>query len=554
MNQNWNEDVPETGELTFAAIGRFFKTAWLRLLIYVVAALILVTAIYTPIKYIFRTGQAAVRIEFLYKGIEEGKTPKGDTFNAGVIKSPTVLTDAVTGANLDSKITDISELANHVSVIGVMPLEYYNLLADVANEVAGAEQKLRDTNFYPTKYNITINNYDKLGITKTESVNLVESIVDAYEAYFKNEYGGENWFDPEIFLIEQNASNDTTEYLDYYDQFNDTLTYMETILNTLKKEDINFISSNKRTFDYYLVQLGLLKSQYSDFNVYINTNKVAKDLSTVVSRLNDTLERLDNRIIATQDKIDSLNNIIKTMQETPNTQGGVDANGNPIYYIEYPQEYYSKFDDLKEQESLLTEYNLQEKEAKKRLDIFTDAGVPDPTEAELAETEKKLNAIRTASHTLAVAANEMVAEYYDRTIIQKSMRTVVPSSFQYEEFGLSMIIIYAITVVLAVLIACIETGIRMRKATLKRIANNPRPTAPPASPVAAEQAAAMNQRYYEQGNPQGYGAAPFNYGYPQYPPQGYPQGYPQQQPQQQAQPQPQPQSAPAEQNKTDENK
>ncbi|MCX4314726.1 MAG: hypothetical protein OSJ83_12865, partial [Clostridia bacterium] len=139
----YEEETEENG-LTLKKVGRFFKRGWVTMLVCVVAAVLIAAAVVFPIKLLYKTEQIArTSIEYIYKGIEEGKDPNGGTFNSDNIISTTVLSKAVADAELDSVITDISSLRERMRIESVETEEYIKLVNDAANGVQSAIDRLR---------------------------------------------------------------------------------------------------------------------------------------------------------------------------------------------------------------------------------------------------------------------------------------------------------------------------------------------------------------------------------------------------------------------------
>ena len=208
----YTEEDPED-ELTFKKIGRFLKKGWLRMVVYALIALALAALVAVPIKVYYNSEEAAVTsIEFVYDGIEKGENPSGGSFDRDLIISPKVLTAAVEEAGLSDKIKEITTLRAAMRVDAVPDKEYYDLVAAAANGDSQAQEKLRTTTFYPTRFDIVLSEPRALDLTDSEAVLLLEKIVACYYDDFADRYSVTKMFSNSIYTMTDAAS--TLEFVD----------------------------------------------------------------------------------------------------------------------------------------------------------------------------------------------------------------------------------------------------------------------------------------------------------------------------------------------------
>ena len=110
MNDTY-DPVSETGEITFAGIGRLIKRSALRVVLYVLIGVLAASLIVLPIKMFVHTDPSVTaRVEFVYSGIENGLDPFGTVFDKNQIKNNSVLTAAIAASGLESEIPVVADL------------------------------------------------------------------------------------------------------------------------------------------------------------------------------------------------------------------------------------------------------------------------------------------------------------------------------------------------------------------------------------------------------------------------------------------------------------
>ncbi len=456
-----DEDAGE--ELTFRKVGRFFKKGWLRMVVYALIALALAALITVPIKVFYKTEPVVTTaVEFVYDGIEKGENPNGGTFDRDLIISTRVLTAAVNEAKLEEKITEINKLRSNMRVDSVFDEAYYDLVEDAANGNAEAQETLRQTTFYPTRFDIVLSEPAELGLTDNEAVLLVEKVVAAYYDDFADRYSVTKIFPSETFDISNSQSN--VEFVDIYDLYIDALSPIEDFVSTLNEKKPSFVSpQNNTTFSLLLSEYGSLNLNFEMFNNYILINNIWKNKPLASDSLTESKKRLENELQSLNAYVDALKTQISNIKPQETTE--VLASG-PITTTTYPDLYYEYQDKLNASQ-------LQVKTMTDRLDniglrIAKIGDTSTPTSDELiASANAMLRILETQAKDFVNKVNATVADYYEQTVVSNAVRQVLPATVSRKGADFNIAVILIVSAVVGLLVGGIVTGVKMSNAKQK---------------------------------------------------------------------------------------
>ena len=266
MNKTYEyvEDEYEEG-LTFKKVGRFFAKGWLRMLVYAIIAVALVSVVALPIKFFYKSEEVAqTTVEFLYEGIETGKDPDGNTLVTDNIISPSVLAKAISAAELDGVVSDVAGLRSEMRVEGVETDEYLRLVKAAADGDENAKNTLRTYVMFPTRFNIIISEPSKLGLSDAQAKLLLNKVVESYLADFKTRYSVTNMLAEETFKLSENS---VMEFVDIYDSYVSKLSAIELSLKNVSADNsIVSAMTDKTSFARLEIKLSAIKTDLINFN------------------------------------------------------------------------------------------------------------------------------------------------------------------------------------------------------------------------------------------------------------------------------------------------
>ena len=459
MNQEYayEEDREEEG-LTFKKIGRFLQKAWLRMLVYIVIAVLLATAIAVPIKMFLKSEPIArTTIEYIYSGIEEGKDPSGAPLNTDNIVSTTVLSKAVNDANLGGKIKDISTLRDAMRIESVLTDEYVRLSEAAANGDTTAANTLRNYNMYPTRFNIIISDPSGLGLSDDQAKLLLNKVVMCYYDDFQARFSVTAMFAENSYGL---SENEQLEFTDIYDMYLQSLESVKTFLARMSEDAAGFISTaNNTTFAQLASDINVLGSSYNQFNAYILSNNIWRNRDTARNALLASKMDIENRLEPLKTYISGLTEQINNIQ--PNTTTS-DNGGAHSVTVSYPSQYFIYQERLDEANRQVREYQVQLKNIDTRLENLDNEKPAD--DALKAKAVENLAAVEKQTVEIIKKVNATVADYYDTTFVSSSVRQTQAPIVTRKSMSFSLLVVYAVTVIVAILAAGIVTVIKMSRA------------------------------------------------------------------------------------------
>ncbi|MDE7164731.1 MAG: hypothetical protein K2O04_04830 [Clostridiales bacterium] len=461
MNQeNVYEDEQEEG-LTFKKIGRFLQKAWLRMLIYIAIAVLLATAVAVPIRMYYKSEPIAqTTIEYIYSGIEVGEDPSGAPLNTDNIISTTVLAKAVDEANLGGKIKDISTLRDAMRIESVLTDEYVRLTEAAANGDTNAANTLRNYNMYPTRFNIIISNPSAIGLSDDQAKLLLNKVVNCYYAEFQARFSVTTMFAENSYNL---SENDQLEFTDVYDIYLQSLESVKAFLARMETEAAGFISAaNDTTFAQLASDINVLSSSYNQFNAYILSNNIWRNRETARNALLASEMDINNRLEPLREYIKVLTEQIKNIHPNTTTTGaGTDSNPTTTI-ISYPPQYFTYQERLDEANRQVRDYEVQLKNIATRLNNLDDEKPTD--DALKAKAVENLAGIEKQTVEVIKKVNATVADYYDTTFVSSSVRQTQAPVVTRRGISFSLLVVYAVTVIVAVLAAGIVTAVKMSRA------------------------------------------------------------------------------------------
>lgn len=454
MNQEYVYEDEQDEGLTFKKIWQFFKRGWLRMAIYIVIAVLLTTAIAVPIKTFLKSEPVAqTSIEYIYEGIEEGLDPNGALLNTDNIISTTVLAKAVAEANLGDTISDISMLRNAMRVEGVLTDEYVSLSEAAANGDTAAANTLRNYDMHSTRFNIVISNPSGIGLSDDQAKTLLNKVVACYYEDFKTRYSVRSMFAENMYVLSQNES---LEFIDIYDIYVQSLDSVKSFLQGMKEVGSNFVSTaNETTFTQLLSETELLGLSYNQFNASILSNNIWRNKQSAQNALASSKIDINNKLEPLRSYIEVLTKQIANIQ--PNTTT-TDSTGTHTITLTYPAEYFIYQAQLDEANRQVRDYDIQLKNIDTRLENIEAA--PEADEAQKSKAVATLVEIEAQTLTLIKKVNATVADYYDTTFVSSSVRQVQPPVVTRRGMGFSLLIVYALAVIVALIVAGIVTAIK----------------------------------------------------------------------------------------------
>ena len=288
---------PSSGELTFGKIFKVLKFSLLRMLVYLIIACIIAGSICLVLTATSTTTKnVSTIVEYNYNGINQGLDPNGDKFNKDRIKNTNVLKSAIYNANLkeDEKL-NISTLSSSIRIQEVVPPEVLAKIESLkaqANKNPDINIDLTKITYYPTRFVVYIDNYDKLGLNEKAATTLLEEVVKSHQEDWKKSYISNPVLSSELFKTLANGEI-AYEYMHYQTLLNFEIAKLKNFLQS--NDSVNYRSSDGVTFSDLLSELNIFeRTEYNTCTAFISDNKIVNDPKILMSSLKQEEENLQN--------------------------------------------------------------------------------------------------------------------------------------------------------------------------------------------------------------------------------------------------------------------
>lgn len=334
-----NEKIVNDG-FTYKHLVQLLKKSFLRIIIYVLIAAFVTAGIGALIIVLTKeeTSYNAM-IEYNYDGAELGLDPWGMRLDVSKIKSDAIVTQALIDNNYSEE--ERAELKNgiisNITIAGVVPdkiMDKILIIKEIAIKNPSQLNELNTLSYFSTSYVVSLKNERKLGLSAKECANILNTIVDNYILYFKQNYGFSNALGT---LIGGDVNKENYEYIElhsiYYDQIDSILRY----INDIAGSSNSFRSTEtKLSFNDLKARVqSIIDYDLNKLEIYIYENGVSKGSPTInaatfidekISYLNREIDSADATITAILQSISEFEFVYNTTT-SENITTSVLANG-----------------------------------------------------------------------------------------------------------------------------------------------------------------------------------------------------------------------------------
>lgn len=470
MNDTY-DPVSETGEITFAGIGRLIKRSALRVVLYVLIGVLAASLIVLPIKMFVHTDPSVTaRVEFVYSGIENGLDPFGTVFDKNQIKNNSVLTAAIAASGLESEIPVVADLREAIVITDVVSEEYQELKDLAASGNTEAQNQLLGYTYYPTRFDISVD-YAALGLSRKETIGLLDNIIAAYRQYFTERYSNREAFTTQDFDLESDV-----EYVTYYIRYETYLLTINEYVESLTDIDSTYVASNGKSLAALRSMYTVLSEELNSFYRFILNDAVAKDKTTAAAEIGEIVQQLNDEKTAVDNEITSLKTQIENYK--PNTTTSNPGNGLGSTII---MEYGDGYDELQRQlasaNTRLSEIIRRQSRYGRLKTAFSDTGTP-TDEALITEAEEKVTSLKSNCINYINTVNQTVTEYFAERYGANAVRTIQPPVYARGTMNVPLLYIYAAVVIVAIAAGLIVTHVKGKALEIRR---RPKAAAQPAN-------------------------------------------------------------------------
>lgn len=259
------EKEPEV--LTFRKIGAYLKRSILRIVVYVLVAMIIVSAVMGVYTAFGSNYEYQLVLVFNNKGIENGAGPWDSSLNvSGAVRTSYIVSGALDKCGYtEDQITSLTEkVLEHLTVTAIHT------------------QRDEETPQNAFSYAISIVNGKSLGLGKTQTVQLLDEIATQYVADFRSDYSYKTYTASGASL-----TSDRLNYLQIANEFDILLDDFRTVVTNMNEINPTFrATDSKMTFAEMNSYLIGVQNAILDLRVYARENgieSIAVDNNTAVS-------------------------------------------------------------------------------------------------------------------------------------------------------------------------------------------------------------------------------------------------------------------------------
>ena len=401
-----------------------FFTLWL------VAAIIagVVGAAYGTVKTVARKPAIIALVSFTYKGIEKGLDPKGKNFDVNTIKNPTVIEDSLTRLDMDIELLD--GIRKGIRIEGIIPEDAVNRITAYRNvyETANsgnlaAAQAMLDVSYYPTTYRIHFD-YADAGLSRSDGVQVLNTILEAYRDYFYKVYG----FNQSLGTAVPAVDYDAYDYAEQVDIFGDTLTTIEKYLKNLANDDTNLFRSTETGFtfnDLYRAAQTIDSIDRDRISSLISVNNITKDKEASIAYYDYRIENLTRTSTALKERLATIEDSINKYEKDTILIFGNGTDGNDTSYSQASEEY-----DKLINQRVTTSTELAE--TKQRIEFYKARktalqGTKTGSKAMRESVEEQLKDLGEKVTELVNTTEITAQEYYENVEYKDAYNILVPA-------------------------------------------------------------------------------------------------------------------------------
>lgn len=444
------EEKIENNEISFRSIWKKLKKAGVRIVVYAVIAVVVLTAVLGIVSVATKGSSYKARIMFANEYANKGMSPWNTKFDpSGEIKSTYVVNQALENIGLSEE-----------QRIKLLP----KVIADLS-VTADFDTDSTDLTLNSFSFTVTLAGNNDLGLSKVKMQELLDNVCDVFIKNYKSKYNYENYA--------QSVSVDTVKkynFIQAIDTLENNMLSAISVAESLAKINPTFrATESKMTFADIVSELKANETKLIALKAYATETGVESSQSTTSSEV-AYLKQIKNE---KQSEIDSLTSMIASATTS------LDKLANGLGNIKVSQDGTLIYDDSNYVALVnqLLDLEAQKAAASKRLSIVEEMQLGyGPTSAFSTSTnEQKASMIATAENMVAAIASELVesskklndaiAEYNDVENLKNAVvKLQSAKAISIEGLGVKTIVIADVAaVIVAFVIALIVTDVKSKK-------------------------------------------------------------------------------------------
>ena len=364
-------------------------------------------------------------VSFNYDGIEKGKNPDGSDFDPNSLKNPSVIEGALSDCGMELEL--LESVRNGIDIYGIVPedtinrLTAYSKVFENATNGMPAAQAILDESWFSTQYRISFN-FREAGISRSDAVQLLNSMLDQYKLYFYKTYG---------FNEPLGSSLGALNYAEYdyaqaVDMFDDSLTKLRRYVNSLATDDTTRFRSTVTGYTFADLRDTINTVQELDLDMissYITVNNVTKDKERVQAYYEYRIENLTRQKTEYREELESIEASIESYVKDDMYIFGENVNTQTTtaseQYDKMIAQKIAKQAELSHTTQQIEYYNQRLKAL--RLNSVGGQDKKQYVETELAKLDEKIK-------NLTELVKETSDDYYENVSLSNAYSVLVPAS------------------------------------------------------------------------------------------------------------------------------
>lgn len=307
----------QKAEITYQAIFALLKKSFVRMVIFALVAAVIAGGVGALFILLTREDSSfQAMVEYNYDGAEDGLDPWGMKLDVTKIKSDSIVTQALIDNNYseEERAELKSQVINNITLAGVVPediMDQILIIKEIATTNPTQLNELNEISYISTSYLVTLKNDAEMGLTSTECVNILNSIIDNYLIYFKESYG---FNDALGTLIGGEVSTNGYDFIEINELYTDQITNILDYLDLMISKSNSFRSTtSKMSFEDMRARIVSISSyDLSKLELYIYENGVSNGNSAINTKtyIEEKIVVTDRAIAATTALIAATNTAI----------------------------------------------------------------------------------------------------------------------------------------------------------------------------------------------------------------------------------------------------
>lgn len=415
-------------------------------------------------------------VEFTFSGVEDGKDPAGNEFDAAKqLKSPIVLKNALNTLGYTDDKLNVDDLREALKVSSVIPedaideLTAYKSAFDVgSNNAMSAVQAMLNVSYHPSRYIINFVPAE-LELSADEGVEVLDAVLSAYKQYFYETYGYNKALGVAVLAI---------DYHDYdYERainvFDTSLESAQRYVNSLANEDTTGFRSVETGYSFTDLSnaIGTLREEDLGWiTSYVTINNVTKDRDMLLTYYAYLIEELTLKKSEAETNLISVQESISQYEKDSIVVVGSDQNGKDMTLSQASEQYDKMINSKLNTQATIAQctkdiayYEQRVSELRMTTSVTTNS--------QMQELDEKMDKLYGKITTLLETVDATAAEFYENVAFQNAYSVVVPASAERNTIVLNTIMIVLVFEVL--LFVAFAAIIVIRAIVLQYRKNNP---------------------------------------------------------------------------------